>query len=296
MVLMDILNNVVVVLLGLVLGSFAGAQVWRLRARQLKIDKQQKEQYDKAEYAMLRPLMGRKQSQDRSQCLTCKHTLGAIDLIPVLSWVSTGGRCRYCKARIGAFEPLMEVIMALLFVVSYIYWPFGFNAWTGVVLFVLWLVAVVLLVVLAAYDTKWQLLPDVINISFIAVAAAFIAVRFLHGGSPVSVLSVLGAIGILAGLYSFIYIFSKGAWIGFGDVKLGVGLALLLGDWRLAFFALFLANLLGCIIVMPGLLLKRLGGSSRIAFGPLLIAGTLIAFWWGTPFVDWLFIKTTLPF
>lgn len=282
--------------LGLVMGSFAGAQVWRLRARQLVNDKRLGEPYDKREFATLKPLMGRKQRNDRSQCLSCGHTLSALDLIPVFSWASQGGRCRYCGQRIGLFEPVMELLTAALFVISYLFWPFGLTSVATISMFVVWLIALVLLVILAAYDTKWQLLPDVINFSFIGAAVVFAILRFMHGGVLADIWSLLGAIGVLAGLYAAIYVFSKGAWIGFGDVKLSIGLGLLLGDWRVAFLALFLANLIGCIIVLPGVLLRRLGGGSRIAFGPLLIAGTLIAFWWGAPFIDWLFVKSMLTF
>lgn len=293
---MNIFLTVAMALLGLVFGSFAGAQVWRLRARQVWADKKQGEPYDEREYKMLKPLMNRKQASDRSQCLSCGHTLGVFDLIPLFSWAVRGGRCRYCGVRIGVFEPSIEAAMAFLFAISYIFWPYGLSAWTGIALFAIWIVAVVLLVILAAYDIKWQLLPDAINFSFIAVSFVFILGRFLLSGPTVNIMSATGAVGILAGLYALIYVFSKGAWIGFGDVKLGIGLGLLLGDWRLAFLALFLANLIGCIIVLPGVLLKRLRGNSRIAFGPLLITGTLLAFWWGSPFIDWLLNKSMLLF
>ena len=124
----------------------------------------------------------------------------------------------------------------------------------------------------------------------------FVTLRFIHAHPVVDLLSVVGAVAILGGIYAVLYKVSNGEWIGFGDVKLGVGLGLLLGDWRLAFLALFLANLIGCIIVLPGLLLKRLVGESRIAFGPLLIVGALLAFWWGHAFIEWLFDKSALLF
>jgi len=66
-------------------------------------------------------------------------------------------------------------------------------------------------------------------------------------------------------------------WIGFGDIKLGLGLALLLADWRLAFIALFAANLIGCLIVLPAMAMKKLKRNSHVPFGPLLIAGFVIA-------------------
>ena len=288
---------IVLIILGLVMGSFAGAQVWRLRAKQLQRDKQQGESYSKTEFKKLQPLMGRKQRDDRSQCLHCGHVLSTVDLVPLFSWLATKGRCRYCHEPIGVFEPIMEFVAAVLCVLSYICWPFTFTHGTDWLLFGVWIVALELLIILAAYDIKWQLLPDSINFSFIGVAALFLGLRYLQISTmPVSYVSVLISVAIMAGLYALLYIVSKGKWIGFGDVKLGVGLGLLLGDWKLAFLALFLANLIGCLIVLPGVVSKKLKGSSRIAFGPLFIAGALIAFWWGMPLMSQLFGQSALLF
>ena len=93
--------------------------------------------------------------------------------------------------------------------------------------------------------------------------------------------SAPAAVALLAGLYGGLYAISRGAWIGFGDVKLCVGLALLLGDWRLAFMTLFFSNMLGCIIVLPGLVRGQLNTRSQVPFGPLLIIGCVISLLFG---------------
>lgn len=290
---MDYVFIMGIAFLGLVFGSFAGAQVWRLRARQLAEDKKAGEDYDKSEYERLRQLRDKKTKNDRSRCLQCGHALGWRDLVPVASWAVSGGRCRYCGARIGWFEPLMEVIMALLFVISFIAWPHALTNGVDITLSILWLAGIVLMVMLAAYDIRWRLLPDVLNFSFMAIAGLFAFLRMAaYGYSSASLLSLLGALAMLAGLYGLLYAVSKGRWIGFGDVKLSIGLALILGDWKLAFLALFLANLIGCLWVLPGIIGNRISTKSRISFGPLLIAGTLIAFWWGAPFVNWLLLES----
>lgn len=284
----SILYGVALAVVGAIFGSFAGAQVWRLRARQLVEDKEAGESYSKSEHKRLKHLAGRSQAKDRSECLNCGHVLSWQDMIPIFSWLSLRGRCRYCKQPIGRFEIVLELITALLFVASYLLWPFELSNLLQVGLFVVWLAAMVSIVILAAYDYKWQLLPDIINFTFIGLSLVFIIYRWWLYPGQVEILSVLGALGILSGIYAVLYAVSKGEWIGFGDIKLGVGLGLLLGDWALAFFALFLANLIGVIIVMPGLVSRSLDGKSRIAFGPLLIIGTLLSFWFGRYFIDWL--------
>ena len=75
-------------LLGAIFGSFVGAQVWRLRARQLKEDQQAGEKVDKKEMKRLSHLLKKNVRSDRSRCLHCSHVLAWYDLIPLVSWLS----------------------------------------------------------------------------------------------------------------------------------------------------------------------------------------------------------------
>ncbi len=281
---------IVLALFGLVLGSFAGATVWRLRARQLRADKKAGEEVDAKEWKRLQPLAKAQVKSDRSRCLECGYTLRWYDLIPLFSWLSLKGRCRNCRHKIGSFEPLMELGVAAFFVVSYLLWPFPLDDILTVSLFVTWLVAGVVLAILFAYDVKWFLLPDGANILLAVLGIISVILTALVTGDVWgTVFSALAAVGVLSGLYLILYVVSKGRWVGFGDVKLGVGLALLLGDWQLAFLALFLANLIGCLIVIPFMIAGKLTRTSHVPFGPLLIAGTVIVKLVGFAVLDWYF-------
>ncbi len=263
---------------GAAFGSFAGAQVWRLRARQLVEDKQAGEEIDKTEYKQLLPLAKQSFTSDRSRCLHCSHTLAWYDLLPLVSWLSTSGRCRYCKAQIGAFEPFMELGVAGVFVGSYLLWPMPLETPLELVTFVMWLIAVVLLAILFAYDMKWFLLPDQITFPLIGIGLITSTIGIVTAANPVGALmSAGGGIIILSGLYYFLWLISKGQWVGFGDVKLGLALALLLADWQLALVALLAANFIGTLIVLPGMVLGRIDRKAHVPFGPLLIAGALVA-------------------
>ncbi len=275
---MTILIAGALLLLGVVLGSFAGAQVWRVRARQLRTDKQTGHPYDKHEWRQLRVLLQGTVRDDRSRCLQCGHVLAWYDLLPVASWLSTGGRCRYCQQFIGWFELVMELVLGVGLALSYLVWPWALPA--SSLLFAVWVVVALVLMILAAYDAKWQLLPDPLNYGLMVLGALFVLVRVmtLH---DIDFVSLTGAVALLAGLYGGLYAISRGAWIGFGDVKLCVGLALLLGDWRLAFMTLFFSNMLGCIIVLPGLVRGQLNTRSQVPFGPLLIIGCVISLLFG---------------
>lgn len=289
MMLMDTLLILgVLTVFGLGFGSFAGATVWRLRARQLLEDKEAGEKISKSEFQKLQPLTKVTFSSDRSQCLHCHHQLAWYDLVPLVSWVSTGGKCRYCNKKIGWFEPAIELGVALIFVVSYVCWPQPLDSFLGVLQFGLWLIGCVGLAVLFAYDLRWFLLPNIVMFPLIAVAAMYAIISIIQAPDTVSaVFSLVVSIAILSGLYLLLWVTSKGKWIGFGDVKLGLVLALFLGDWRLAFVALFVANFIGCLLVIPGLVTGRLSRSTRVPFGPLLIVGGVVAMLAGQPIIDW---------
>lgn len=290
MLMEQIIITVGLFLLGLVLGSFAGASVWRLRARQLVEDKASGEKVSKKELAMLEPLTKETLSSDRSRCLHCGHRLKWFDLIPLVSWASTGGKCRYCGKKIGWFEPLMEVGMAVLFAGSYVFWPQPLMMIPEMAYFILWLIASFGLVVLFAYDLKWFILPNRVVFPLFVVATAAAAFVVLGSLDRVSTLiNIAISAVILSGLYLVLWLVSKGQWIGFGDVKLGLVLALLLSNWELAFIALFAANLIGCLIVIPAMAMKKITRKTRVPFGPLLIAGTIIAMWWGPAILSWYF-------
>ena len=274
-------------ILGLAMGSFAGATVWRLRARQLVQDKKEGEEYEKEEYKKLLPLTKAKATNDRSRCLHCGHVLAWYDLVPLASWLSRGGKCRYCKKSIGILEPLIELGTAAFFVASYILWPYQLVTFFDIVHFVLWLIAGVMLAILFAYDLKWFLLPNKVVFPLIATGA-LIAIIHVSGTPNVgmAIVSLVVAVLVLSGLYLLIWLLSKGQWIGFGDVKLGLALALLLGDYKLAVIALFAANLIGCLIVIPGMIAGTLTRTTRVPFGPLLILGFVAAGLWGQGIID----------
>jgi prepilin signal peptidase PulO-like enzyme (type II secretory pathway) len=272
---------------GLALGSFAGATVWRLRAKQLVQDKDEGEEYDKKEYKALLPLTKSTVSNDRSRCLHCGHTLNWYDLIPLVSWVSTGGKCRYCHTRIGNFEPLIELGVAVFFIASYLLWPYPLGTTLEIAHLALWLLAGVMLAILFAYDLKWFLLPN--KIVFPLIAVGVLVAGVVVGTSPDimhAFINLAFAVLILSGLYLAIWVISKGKWIGFGDVKLGLALALLLADYKLAVVALFAANLIGCLIVIPGMIRGKVTRATHVPFGPLLILGFVIAGLAGQHIID----------
>lgn len=262
---------------GLIFGSFIDALVWRIR-EQSQLRKKKKTTIPR-ELTML---------HGRSMCPNCRHTLSPLDLIPIVSWVALRGKCRYCGKPISWQVPAIELFTGFLFVVSYLFWPLSFQG-LGLVEFCFWLVFLVGFVALTVYDLKWYILPDRIVYPLIGLAAVrvIISVAFFHSGWLTLLGSVWGIL-IASGIFYVLYQVSDGAWIGGGDVKLGVVLGILLGGPLMSFMLLFLASVLGTLVSIPLLMVGRAKRSTLIPFGPFLIIATVILVLLGGHFVDWL--------
>lgn len=295
--MINILITVGLFIFGAALGSFAAAQVWRLRVRQLAADSKHGEHIAKKDADQVKVLAEKKSniSTDRSVCLHCGRTLMWYDLIPVVSWTATRGKCRTCHKPIGMMEVLAEVGLGVIFALSYIAWPHGDDI-RGVVLFVIWCLILVLLAIHWMYDAKWFLLLDAITLGMVGAALLFVA--FLFTAIPVSLMgSALTNIGltllVLPGFYGLLYLVSRGQWVGLGDIKLLIPFALLLPSWEHGVLLIFLANLIGCIVLIPSLVTKKLTRMTRVPFGPFLIAAFVVTFLFGQRILDF-YIGTIL--
>ncbi len=247
--------------LGAAMGSFAGALAWRLHS-------------------------GRDFVADRSECEHCHHKLGPTDLVPIVSWLILRGRCRYCRGSIGVQPLMLELAMAALFAVSYMYWPLGYETWQAITLFALWLIYLVILGALLIYDLRWMLLPDKLVVVLVGLACVDVVVRCTFNPTGEVVISALLGLIPITGLYGLLYVVSGGRWVGLGDVKLGIFMGLILG-WQKALLVLLLANVIGFILLVPGLLSGKVDRKSHVPFGPFLIIGFIIAGLFGGEIIRW---------
>ncbi len=260
------MQTLLLIIGGLILGSFVNALVWRLRAQEEPTKSQKNLKKD--ELSMLK---------GRSMCSQCHHPLAPKDLVPVVSWLSLGGKCRYCRKAIQD-TPLPELGLAALFAISYLAWPELLQG-IGLFHFGLWLVFLTGFMALTIYDLKWQLLPDKIVWPLVALGAAQVAIDITQGQKHV--LPVLGALVVASGLFWLIYQLSKGQWIGGGDVKLGLVLGLLAGAPLQAMLMLFIASVLGTVFAGVLMLKHKASRGTQLPFGPFLIAGCIATVLWG---------------
>jgi prepilin signal peptidase PulO-like enzyme (type II secretory pathway) len=273
------MGHMIVLLLivfGVCLGSFVNALVWRLH-EQGKLKKAKKKSGTSPDLSIVK---------GRSMCPHCHHALAAKDLIPVLSWLQLRGKCRYCHKPYDD-TPLTELLVPLLFLLSYAYWPLTFNT-RGELLFVFWLVFLVGFVALIIYDIRWQLLPNriVYPLLGLAIIEVLLMVGLFDGRLMTLRSDVLGA-AIGGGIFYLLFQVSNGRWIGGGDVKLGAVLGLIVGGPWPALLLLFLASCLGSLTAVPLLLTGKAKRSTRLAFGPFLIVAAIIVYLFGASMIAW---------
>lgn len=285
---MTIFIVIALAVFGAMCGSFAGAQTWRLRARQLAFDKAAGEKVNAGELKRLAPLSKTNWRSDRSIDLDTGQPLRWFELLPIASWLVQGGKSRHSGKPIGYFELVIEIGLALFFVLSYLLWPYELNGAFEVARLVIWLLAGVLLAIQFATDYKWKILWSGLSFMLIGLGAGFAALTVLLSvDSAAAIWSAVWSLLILGGLYFVLYAVSRERWVGLGDVFLGAGLGLLLADWVLALVALFLANLIGSVVVLVGFATKKIARKQQIPFGPFLILGAVLAQLVGASISQW---------
>lgn len=222
----------------------------------------------------------------RSVCLSCKYKLKWYDNIPIFSWLFLKGKCRKCGKKIGLAEFISEIGLAIAFLLFGLTFNISLTSPITWIIFGLSLVLITGLGFLAIYDGLYGQLP-VPALIFCAACAVIIVIlrewttfsNFENLGQ--NLINIFFAVLILGGLYLVLYLVSKGKWVGDGDWILGTILALILGTPWLALIALFIANLIACLVMMP---IVKKNRHQKIYFGPFMIAAFIIVLSFSTFF------------
>ena len=281
----DFLLSLVFGLIGAVFGSFSVAQVWRLRASQLQDEKSAGEKIDSTEWKKLHSLVSKKVKNDRSHCLNCGYQLKWFELIPLVSWISLGGKCRKCRSKIGALEFISEILMFAFFAIIFFVFNPASNGSVSILAafrLVILFLAFVPLAIMFIYDMKWSLLPTKIiwifnYLAFIYWISGFIGVS--GGFNLVSAINFVISMSMFPLIYFVLAKVSKEQWVGGGDWILAVGLVLLLPNLpAFAIFLLFLSNVIGLLFAVFQSILRfqKVKRGTQIPFGPAMILAALI--------------------
>jgi leader peptidase (prepilin peptidase)/N-methyltransferase len=230
----------------------------------------------------------------RSACMSCGREIAWFDLVPVFSWLALRGRCRHCGSSISVQYLLVEAATATLFGLI------GAAPFFDVFYKLLFCVIGAILIAIAAYDIRHTIIPDAWVYTF-DVAAFFVMGPLMFLGPSISTSWLVYVLaGPLAALPLFaLWFVSGGRWMGFGDVKLALGIGWLLGPLY-GIGAIFFAFIIGGLFSTPLLIVssqwwrglvrrftptstseKSAAGftmKSEVPFGPFLICSCVL-FW-----------------
>lgn len=246
---------IIVALLGLAVGSFLNVVLFRMTSQ-------------------------KRFWQGRSQCLSCGHILAWYELIPVLSYLVQGGKCRQCKIKLSSQYPVIEAITGLLFsAVFYSYAPnlpalVSLDLYDWIKIFILW-ISISQLVIIFVYDLQYQLIHVIQLRTLQLLGLGWVLIHFFESNQLIDtwITALLSSAIIL-----FIYILTKKQGMGWGDIELFLALGLFIPlAWGFSFFfgAFLIGSIWGLsvILVKPNKSLKQ-----KIAFGPSIILSFGLSF------------------
>lgn len=257
------------VLFGLLVGSFLNVVIHRLprmmeREWAAQCAELRGESASESEpFSLARP---------RSRCPECGHTIGALENIPILSYLWLRGRCRGCGSPISWRYPLVEALTGILFGLSA--WHFGPTpAAAGAMAFVAAMVS------LAFIDFDTQLLPDDITLPLVWAGLLF----NLFGVFTDLPSAVIGAVAGYLTLWSVYWLFklvTGKEGMGYGDFKLLAAIGAWLG-WKMLPLTILFSSVVG--VIFSAVLMISAGRSRHtpMPFGPYLAVAGLIALFWG---------------
>lgn len=215
-----------------------------------------------------------------SHCESCQHLLKWYELIPIISFLIQGGRCRQCHTKLSWWYPLIEIITGLFYLFSYLY--FGLSPD-----FFISLVISSVLVITCISDFNYLIILD----EPLVIGSILIIIIILITSGLVDTL-----IAILSGLLLFFFMLLvkilgdkafKRESLGGGDIKLSFFIGLSLG-YKLAFVNIVLASFLTLPIAFYYLVKYK---DREVPFGPFLIISNFIIFVLASPileFIDYL--------
>ncbi len=224
-------------------------------------------------YSIVRPL---------SQCPHCHHPIRFYDNIPLISYLILQGRCRDCGEKISLRYPLVEFITAMLALILFAKFHLTLN-------FLIFFVFVAVLIVITFIDLDHQIIPDVLTLPGIPLF-------FLLAVFVVKVPWMEAAVGLLIGggvllAVAFVYeLITKREGMGGGDIKLLAMIGGFLG-WKSLIFILLFSSLLGAIIGIAVMVIKKQDMKYAVPFGPFLSAAAVAYLFWGDAFMRFLFMQ-----
>lgn len=258
--------------LGLLVGSFLNVVILRLPARLMHQWREQSREMLELDAATATEPAPPGLVWQASHCLQCKHPLGALENIPLVSWLVLRGRCRHCGARISAQYPLVELLTGICS--ALIVWRFGVDWQAAAGLLFTWA-----LIALAGIDVRTQLLPDQITLPLLWLGLLIALVPMFIDAPSAIIGAAIGYLSLWLVYWGFKLLTGKEG-MGYGDFKLLAALGAWMGPWALLPIVL-LSSLIGAIVGGTLLAVQGRDRATPIPFGPFLASAGWVQFVFG---------------
>ncbi|MDD3744060.1 MAG: prepilin peptidase [Lentimicrobiaceae bacterium] len=256
---MEIVTGFLIFVLGMCFGSFINMLVYRTAVS----------------YGLMKKI---KVKDDKySFCDYCGTKLSWRENIPLLSWVLQSGKTKCCQKVLPVAYPFVELLTGILFMGQFLILDFQLSG-IAVVSFLI----ITLMIFSGVFDALYMILPDFSTLLLLALALVLnLANGNLFQDSRGYLWSTVGS-GAFLGL---LYIFTRGRGMGMGDVKLAFFMGALLG-WPNILIAFYGAFISGAVYGLAMMATGRAGKKSLVLFGPFLLFGALLAWWFGGNVLD----------
>ena len=209
---------------------------------------------------------------ERSHCPKCGHQLAWWEIIPLLSFLALGGKCRGCKAKISWQYPAVEALTGVLF--ALIVWRYGITWQAGALL-----VVTGFFVAMSGIDARTTLLPDVLTLPLLWFGLLVSLVPLFVSPSDAILGAAVGYLSLWSVYWGFKLLTGKEG-MGFGDFKLLAAIGAFCG-WKAILAVVLMSSIIGAIV---GVLLIVIQGRDRavpIPFGPYLAAAGWVQMFYG---------------
>ncbi len=200
-----------------------------------------------------------------SHCPKCNHKLKPMELIPVLSFLFLGGKCKNCGEKISWFYPIFEFTSGILFALCFVVFGYSLEC-----LFYIVFISMLLIIIISDYQT--MIIPDSVLIVSLGI---LIIIKFFMSSIEVVGMSLLAGVGafifmLLLKLFGD-FLFKKES-MGGGDIKLMAIYGFVLG-FPMSIVSVFLAAIIGLPISLLVLKSKK---NHEIPFGPFLAVSAIV--------------------
>jgi prepilin signal peptidase PulO-like enzyme (type II secretory pathway) len=216
----------------------------------------------------------------RSHCDACKHTLGVLDLFPILSFLFLGAKCRYCKKNLSWQYPLSELCTGACYALASSVLIYSSDGYIAIVTLTYALLIISACIVIIFADIRYRIIPDEMVIFVCLVALLYVVLI-----DPTSLTTRLISACIHFLFFLMLVVVTKGRGMGMGDVKFAFAMGMALG-FPYIVIAFYLSFLTGASV---SLILMMTGGKrlkSTIAFGPFLAGSTIVVLLYGQKLLE----------